>query len=96
MVTVTDRSRLVAIRKSLDILGSKESSFLRVELLFFDALSIARAYGNDLHVNTILASLKNVQQGAYEKTKEVCKTSQQKERLIRQFIVQFKKSISGK
>lgn len=94
MVTVIDRSRLDEIRKNLNLLGNKESSFLRVELLFYDALSIARSYGNDLQLNALLAALKNVQHNAYEKTKEVCKSSQRKERLIHQFIVQFKKAIS--
>lgn len=95
MITVVDRGRFDEIRKSLDILGNKESAFLRVELLFYEALSMARAYGTDLQLNSLLAALKNVQQNTYEGTKEVCRTSQQKEKLIRKFIVQFKKAISA-
>lgn len=96
MVNTIHKSRLDEIRRNLDLLGCKEGAFLKVELLFYEALSIAKSYGNDLQTNDLLTALRNVQTDAYEKTKEVCRTSQQKERLIRQFIVHFKKAIASK
>jgi len=96
LITTPDRKRLDAIRKDLGLLGNKESSFLKVELLFYEALNLAKSYGENAQLNTLLASLRHVQVDAYEKTKEVCRTSAQKERLIRQFIVQFKRAIAGK
>lgn len=96
LITTTDKKRLDAIRKDLGILGSRESTFLRVELLFYEALTLAKNYGENAQMNTLLGELRKVQAGAHEKTKEICRTSVQKERLIHQFIVQFKKAISGK
>jgi len=96
LITTPDRKRFDAIRKSLDMLGNRESSFLQVELLFYEALNLAKAYGENVQMNSLLAALRNVQLGAYEKTKEACRTSAQKERLIRQFIIQFKKAIASK
>lgn len=93
-ITPADRKRFDAIRKQLDLLGNRESTFLQVELLFFEALNIAKTYGDDVQANALLAAFRNVQAGAYEKTREACKTSAQKERLIRQFTVQFKKALA--
>jgi len=96
LITIPDQKRFQAIRKNLDMLGSKESTFLKVELLFYEALNMAKTYGENTHINELLAALRNVQLGTYEKTKSVCKTRAQKERLIHQFMVQFKRAIAGK
>jgi hypothetical protein len=96
LITTPDKGRLEEIRKTLSILGCKEGTFLKVELLFYEALTIAKGYGENVQFNKLLASLRDVQSGVYQATKEVCKTSSQKERLIRKFVVQFKKAISCK
>lgn len=96
LITTTDRKRFDAIRKRLAMLGKQERTFLQVELLFYEALNMAKTYGEDVQLNTLLAALRNVQTGAYEKTKEVCRTSTKKEQLIQQFVVQFKKAIASK
>src|SRR5687768_16959540 len=96
LITSPDKSRLEEIRKTLTMLGYRESAFLKVELLFYEALTLAKAYGDNLQINGLLASLRNVQAGIYQETKAVFKTSTQKERIIRKFIVEFKKAISCK
>ena len=78
LITTADRKRFDAIRKDLDMLGSRESTFLKVELLFYEALNMAKTYEANVQLNTLLAALRQVQVGAYEKTKEVCRTSTQK------------------
>lgn len=91
-----DQKRFEEIRKTVSMIGAKESSFLRVELLFYEALTIAREYGNDSDGNIFLAQLKKVQANEYEKTKEHTQKSTQREQHIRRFITQFKKALSGK
>lgn len=95
-ITTTDKKRFEAIRKDLSLLGCRESSFLKVELLFFEALSISRHYGEDPGQNPLLAQLKQLQGDAYEKTRAVTAKSRQREQHIRKFIVQLKKALSGK
>ncbi|HWJ26509.1 MAG TPA: hypothetical protein VNS32_08195 [Flavisolibacter sp.] len=89
-----DQRRFEEIKKTLSLLGAKESTFLQVELLFYEALSISREYGHDLSSNHFLAKLKQVQNNEYEKTKERTKKSTQREQNIRRFITQFKKALS--
>jgi len=95
-ITDSHKKRLEEIRKELGLLGSKESAFLKVELLFYEALAIAREYGNDARENSLLDDLKRVQESVYEKTNELYKKSSQREVSIRRFIVQFKKALSFK
>lgn len=95
-LTDSHKKRLEEIRKEVSILGSKESAFLKVELLFYEALAIAREYGNDARENPLLEDLKKVQESVYEKTNELYKKSSQREISIRRFIVQFKKVLSTK
>jgi hypothetical protein len=91
ILTDQHKRRLEEIRKEVTLIGSKESAFLKVELLFYEALSIAREYGNDARENPLLDDLKSVQESAYGKTNELYKKSSQREVSIRRFIVRFKK-----
>lgn len=93
-ISVSHKSRFEEIRKALAILGCREASFLKVQLLFFEALTISRNYGEDPQENVLLAELKKVQNDQFEKTKEVTSKSRQREVRIRQFIVQFRRSLS--
>jgi hypothetical protein len=88
--------RLEEIKKSLANLGSRESSFIKVELLFFDAISLSREIDQDLQENTLFHALKDLQQNQYEKTKEATRKPGQREVHIRRFIVQLKKVLSSK
>ena len=96
IVTVSHihRQRLEEIRKSLQELGYKESQFVKVELLFFEALSIAKAYGEDPEQNSLLAALKDLQHDQYEKTKVATRKATERESAIRRFIVALRKALS--
>ena len=89
------RKRFEEIRRNLDTIGSSESSFIKIELLFFEAINIARDYGSDVYTNPLLADLKDLQASSYEKANEVHKKKSQREICIRKFIASFKRLISG-
>ncbi|HZI00916.1 MAG TPA: hypothetical protein VEX63_07190 [Flavisolibacter sp.] len=95
-VTDTHKRRFYEIRRSLDTIGSNEGSFVKIELLFFEALNIAKDYGSDAGENELLADLRKLQGEAYEKTNEHFKKRSQRELCIRKFISQFKRVISGR
>ena len=78
------------IRKQLALIGCKESSFITVELLFYDALTISRTSGDDPSSNQLLSDLKQLEGKQYKDTKELFRKSTQKEHAIKRFIVQFK------
>jgi arginine utilization protein RocB len=96
IVTVSHvhRQRLEEIRKSVQELGYKESQFVKVELLFFEALSIAKTYGEDPEQNSLLAALKDLQYDQYEKTKVATRKATERESAIRRFIVALRKALS--
>jgi hypothetical protein len=94
-ISTTHRQRFEEIRKSLQTLGCKESEFVKIELLFFEALAISRTYGDDPDQNTLLAALKSVQHDQYEKTKAVTRKAGQRELFIRRFVVSLRKVLSG-
>jgi hypothetical protein len=93
-LSYTDRQRLEAIRKNLQQLGNKESEFVKVELLFFEVLSIAKTYGEDPEENSFLAGLKNLQYDQYEKTKIATRKASERESAIRRFTVGLRKLLS--
>jgi hypothetical protein len=91
MTTKTDPAKqLNDIRKKLSLLGCKESSFITVELLFYESLTISRVYGDDPSGNELLAALKNLERNQYKDAKELFRKSTQKELAIRRFMVQLK------
>jgi hypothetical protein len=93
-VSDTHRKRFEEIRKSLRELGCKESGFVKIELLFFEVLTIAKVYGEDAHQNSLLAALKNLQNDQYEKTKVATRKASEREALIRRFTVGLRKILS--
>jgi len=95
-VTVPHQQRFEQIKKNLTLLGSKESNFLQVELLFFEALTLSRNYGEDIQENGLLRALKGLQQEQYAKTKSLTNKPSQREQFIRKFIVRLKQILSGK
>lgn len=94
-ISKTDRQRLEEIRKGLQNTGYKESGFLKIELLFFEALDISKTYGNDPKENGLLAALKSVQNDQYEKARAVTKKISERESSIRKFIVSLRKVLSA-
>ena len=82
--------QLLEIRKKLSVFGSKESSFINVELLFYESLTLARTNADDPLSNELLAELKHLESTLYKNTRELYLKTNQKEVAIRRFMVQFK------
>jgi hypothetical protein len=94
-ITYEHKQHLEEIKKRLSIIGSKEANFLKIELLFYEAIEIARAYGNDIQDNKLLSALKQIQAYQYQDTKSFFKKSSQREQVIRRFISSFKNVLSA-
>jgi hypothetical protein len=94
-LTHEDRHHLEEIRKKLSVIGFKEANFLKIELLFYEAMEIARGYGNDVQENKLLNALKLLQANQYQDTKSIFKKSTQRELVIRRFITGFKAVLSS-
>lgn len=86
----TDKQRFEEIKKSVAEIGSKESSFIRIEQLFYEAINISRNYGNDVASNKLLALFKDLEADQYQTTKAHFRKSSQREHVIKRFINQFK------
>lgn len=95
LLSISHRQRFEQIRKNLQLLGCKESQFVKIELLFFEALAISRNYGDDPQQNALLGALKNVQHEQYEKTKAATRKAGERELSIRRFVVSLRKVLSG-
>ena len=93
-ISNTHRRRFEEIRKTLQMLGHKESQLIKIELLFFEAISIAKTYGEDEEQNNLLAALKNLQHDQYEKTKIPTRKATEHEAAIRRFTVGLRKILS--
>ena len=89
-ITQPHKERFNEIRKKLGLIGSKESTFITVELLFYEAINISRTYGNDENDNKLLAAFKELEGDQYRHAKEFFRKSSQREYAIRQFIFRFK------
>ncbi|HVF82396.1 MAG TPA: hypothetical protein VM884_10695 [Flavisolibacter sp.] len=84
------KQRFTEIKASLTELGYREAAFIRVELLFFEALTISRSYGNDEQENGLLAALKHLQADEYAAASGNFAKAIQRERAIRRFVNGFK------
>ena len=91
----TYKQRLEEIRKTIIDIGPKESAFVRIEQLFYEAINISRSYGNDIANNKLLVLFKELEESDYyQKTKAHFRKSSQREQAIRRFINQFKKLLA--
>lgn len=93
-ISAAHKRRFEEIKKRLSELGNTENNFVQVELLFFEAITISKEYGDDVHTNPLLAALKQLQHGEYEKTQMPTQKINQRQAFIRYFIVAFKKVLS--
>ncbi len=92
-ISLLHRKRFGEIRKSLTLIGNKEMNFLKIELLFYEVLTIAKDYGDD-DANELLARLRQLEQNEYRKTKVPTAKSSQRETNIRHFISGLKRILS--
>lgn len=83
------------IRKKLQLLGCKESQFLKIEMLFFEVIDISKSYGENVGENNLLAALKNVQHDQYQKTQTVTRKPAERELFIRKFVITLRKILSN-
>lgn len=83
-----------AIRK-IRFMSSEESSFIQLELLYYNVLSIARAYGNNINENPMLAGLKHIEGKEYKNAQERFKTCSQKVIAIQKFRMAIKRELSS-
>jgi hypothetical protein len=95
LMSLEHKHQLEEIKRNLTAAGAKESSFTRVEILFYDAMTIARAYGDDIAENGFLAAFKKLQAAEYQQTKAHFNKSVQRERVIRRFINSLKIVLSA-
>jgi hypothetical protein len=94
-ISVKHKRQFEEIKKNLTIIGAKESNFIKVELLFYEAMGIAREYGDDVANNGLLAAFKQLQANEYQQTKALFNKSVQRERVIRRFIGSLKSVLTA-
>jgi hypothetical protein len=91
MMTLTQlhKDRFREISEKLKSQGHRESAFTGAEILFYEAIAIARDYGNDLSGNSLLAELKYLESNQYRNTQTIFRKSSQREQRIKSFIRQL-------
>jgi hypothetical protein len=94
LLSQSDKKQLEGIKRELTVTGAKESSFVKIELLFYQAISVARQYGDNEDENGLLAALKKIQVSEYQDTKAYFKKNTQREKVIRRFISSIKNALS--
>jgi hypothetical protein len=95
VLSVEHKKQFEQIKRDLVLIGARESNFLKVELLFYDAMKLAREYGDEVEENGLLAAFKHLQANEYQQTKALFNKSIQRERVIRRFINSFKSVLSA-
>ena len=89
-ISSTDKQFFEEAKRQLTQFGSKECNFLKVELLFYETMQVARHYGSDPAENQLLGALKQLQLVAFAEAKTKCHKVAAQERLIKRFIAQFR------
>lgn len=96
MVTLTQvhSKRLREITEKLKSNGQHESAFTSVEILFYEAIAIARNYGDESTGNTLLQELKYLESNQYQSTQGIFPKSSRREQKIKSFITQLVRLLS--
>ena len=89
------KKRLTEIYEHLNGLRHDESSFTQMENLFYEAIAISRAYGNDENENSLLLELKDLERNEYGQTQKKFNKSRQREVAIKHFKVFFKRKLNS-
>ncbi len=93
-ISAAHKTRFDEIRKKLSLLGSKESTFITVELLFYELLTIARSYSKEAEENQLLDQLKTLEVNEYKKTQLKYQKGSHREKAIRQFVNHLKQLLT--
>jgi hypothetical protein len=94
-ISIEHKRQLEEIRRNLTLIGARESNFIKIELLFYEAIAVAREYGDDVADNGLLAAFKQLQANQYLQTKALFNKSAQRERVIRRFISSLKEVLTA-
>lgn len=78
------------MRKIILETGSKETTFSKIEQLFYEAMNISRSYGNEVSENKLLALFKKLEAEQYQMTTALFKKGSKREQAIKRFTNQFK------
>ena len=89
-ITDSHKKRFEEIRKLVIETGSKETTFIKVEQLFYEAMNISRGYGNDIETNKLLALFKKIEANEYHNTTALFRKGSKREQVIKRFINEFK------
>jgi DNA-binding FadR family transcriptional regulator len=89
VLTQEHKNRLREINEKLKNQKHSEALFTGVEIMFYEAIAIARDYGNDLSGNRLLADLKYLESNQYRATQVQFRKSRQREQKIKSFIRQL-------
>lgn len=95
IISKVHKDQFREMQKRLIVIGHKESTFTSVEVLFYQALTIARSYGSEEESNPLLAELKKIEENEYRQTTELFRKSAQREKVIRRFIMKFRGFLSA-
>jgi hypothetical protein len=92
MLIISDshKQRFEEMRKIILETGSKETTFSKIEQLFYEAMNISRSYGNDVSENKLLALFKKIEAEQYQMTTTLFKKGSKREQAIKRFTNQFK------
>ena len=88
-LTQVHTNRFREISEKLKSQGHRECVFTGAEILFYEAIAIARDYGNDPAGNSLLAELKYLESNQYRSTQVIFRKSSQREQKIKCFIRQL-------
>lgn len=80
------RKKLEEIRKEFSTTSLEEGNFIKVELMFYEAIGVARECNSNEQENTLLAALKDIQFNQYRQTQTLFKKNIRRERVIRRFV----------
>lgn len=94
-MTPEHKKQYEEMKKNLVALGSREGNFIKVELLFYEAMTIARAYGDNENENGLLAAFKHLQSHQYQETKALFRKNTQREQVIRRFCNSLKSVLTA-
>jgi hypothetical protein len=95
LLSADHKKQFEEMKKNLSLIGASEGNFIKVELLFYEAMSVARLYGDDVTENGLLAAMKQLQGNQYQQTKALFNKSAQRERVIRRFVSSFKNVLTA-